>query len=382
MHACMHALAMRKLFSPLVLQQPAQRIMLSLSYLGSKKSLLPFLESVINPLITPDTTFCDYFMGSGCVSNHFKKHPHVSKIIAGDMEVYSYVFGKALLNVPFTYKLAMIIDQLNNINLASQNAGIVERNFASGDKLFFSKENAARIDLVRISLSKLYHANKITYDEFLFLLASLLVSASACSNTCGTFRAHLKHLCARAKKKFKLLPIHHDNVMAKKRAHVVKKCDAVDMAHRYNKNNKNTIVYLDPPYNACHYGAYYSFLNYLCIYDGTLKLNGTGILDNYNKSKFGLAKQALQQFSKLFNILSTSKYIILSYSSEGVLGLNQVIEIAKNHGSVTVYKIWYKSYKSKQDCAKRGHVIEYIIVVHCGHDSTTPSMVRKMWLKL
>lgn len=342
-----------------------------MSYIGSKKSLLPMLEHVIKPLIRkPNTTFCDFFLGSGCVSNHFKNVPGIARIIAGDLELYSYVFGKALLNVPYSYKLAMLIDQLNL--LAATAAGLVERNFAQDGKLFFSKENAQRIDGMRLAISKLYHAGAITYPEFIFLLASLLVSSSAVSNTCGTFRAHLKQLNCRAKKKFKLIPVHHDKKIFSK--NIVKRKNAIEMASRFHAD----IIYLDPPYNSCHYGAYYSFLNYLCAYDGHLKLNGTGILENYNKSKFGLAKQAMVEFRTLFAGIKAN-FVVLSYSSKGIITIEDMTHMLMEKGSVHLYKIWYKAYKSKKEPAKRGHVIEYIIVLDC---NAPKGRIKKTWLKL
>ncbi len=156
-----------------------------------------------------------------------------------------------------------------------------------------------------------------------------------------------------------------------------------DHGHGHRNGHSPSIVYLDPPYNSSHYGAYYSFLNYLCLYDARLKTVGTGTLEQYNKSKFGLSKFALKEFGTLFGSI-TSDYIVMSYSSGGIVGLDDLLKLLSNKGCITVYKIWYKAYKANNH-NKQGHVVEYLIVVDCRHDKTLSSFkpsIKKCWLKL
>ena len=378
-----------------------------LSYIGSKKTLLPFISKVIDPLLKElydargPVVFNDCFMGSGCVSNHFKKNVHVGRVIASDTELYSFVLGKALLTCPYSHKLAIVIDQLNLIKTSvcktQKRNNLIHNTFASNGRLYFSPENALRIDIVRQALDRLYHANAITYSEFLFLLGSLIVSASSVANTCGTFRAHLKALSCKAKKKFKIFPIHAD---ADADAHadadadacilgnIVKQKDAIQNSQCSGKysGSKPVLVYLDPPYNSCHYGAYYSFLNYLCMYDGRLKTVGTGTLEQYKKSRFGLVKYALKEFEILFDSI-TADFIVMSYSSCGIVNISDLVNLLCKKGSVVINKIWYKAYKANH-LNKQSHVVEYIIVCDCRMGSGQSGglgglgQVKKCWLKL
>ena len=64
-------------------------------YIGSKKTLLPFIEKCIRDVVgdnLPRSVFCDIFAGSGSVSRHFK--PLTDKIISNDWEYYSYVLNR------------------------------------------------------------------------------------------------------------------------------------------------------------------------------------------------------------------------------------------------------------------------------------------------
>ena len=344
--------------------------MASLNYLGSKKTLLPFLSHVMSPLLSDCTVFCDLFAGTGCVFNHFAGCCHLDSIVANDMELYAHVLNCALLKCSYSNKIAMLIDQINISLVRYSKPGLVAKHFASNGRMYFSLENAMAIDGARIAIDKLYHANAITYSEFIFLLASLLVSASAVSNTCGTFRAHLKHMSARSKKRFKLAAVHYNRSVNQKHNTCFKK-DAINVAVP-----RGSLVYLDPPYNSAHYGAYYSFLNYLCEYNKNNTTQGTGTMLYYNKSRFGLVKTACESFKTLISeTCKNAKHIVLSYSSCGVVPIQKLIQMMEaRSGCVTVYKTWYKAYKSAAATnsgvnRNRGHVIEYMILAkHCDRE--------------
>ena len=64
-----------------------------MNYIGSKLSLLEFLENSINKVVDKDChVFCDLFAGTGIVGNYFKKKGY--KIIANDIQYYSFVLNK------------------------------------------------------------------------------------------------------------------------------------------------------------------------------------------------------------------------------------------------------------------------------------------------
>ena len=64
-------------------------------YCGSKKKLLPFIQSTIRSVVGNDLTqltFCDLFAGTGIVGRTFKSK--VKEIIANDLEYYAYVINR------------------------------------------------------------------------------------------------------------------------------------------------------------------------------------------------------------------------------------------------------------------------------------------------
>lgn len=97
-----------------------------MNYIGSKLSLLEFLEESINKVVNPEKngadkncdTFCDLFAGTGIVGSYFKKKGY--KIIANDIQYYSYVLNRHYIGNHkelFFSKLLKEIFELKNIEI-------------------------------------------------------------------------------------------------------------------------------------------------------------------------------------------------------------------------------------------------------------------------
>ncbi|PVV78252.1 DNA methyltransferase, partial [Pseudomonas sp. HMWF011] len=121
-----------------------------MKYLGSKTKLLGFIDSVVNECVSTiskpsnEIVLCDLFSGSGRVANHFKNR---FKIVANDLEYYSYATLENLLNNdPSTvYECQPIIDYMNHA--MDDVEGFIFQNYSeAGGRTFFTNANAMRID--------------------------------------------------------------------------------------------------------------------------------------------------------------------------------------------------------------------------------------------
>lgn len=64
-----------------------------MNYIGSKKSLLSFLNESINAVVGKTAeSFCDIFAGTGAVGTYFKRKGY--RIIANDIQYYAYVLNR------------------------------------------------------------------------------------------------------------------------------------------------------------------------------------------------------------------------------------------------------------------------------------------------
>ena len=64
--------------------------------------------------------------------------------------------------------------------------------------MYFTEDNARRIDGMRLDIERLYKDHILSQREYAYLLASLLESVLRVSNTSGTYQAYFKFWETRA----------------------------------------------------------------------------------------------------------------------------------------------------------------------------------------
>lgn len=333
----------------------------TLNYIGSKKTLFNNILEVCQNNIKDmnNKSFADLFSGTGTVGYNMNKH--CKKIIANDLEYYSYIINNALLKCNYSDKLQQIIKDMNELKPVDN--GLIYKNFSENDtceRMFFTNENAKKCDSARQYLNKLYEEKSINYEEFTFLLASIIVSIDKVANTSSVYGAYLKKYKKSAQNKFCIKPIHTDkNNNTDNEVYNGKMEDLVI-------NKQFDIIYLDPPYNHRQYSGNYSPLNYIAHYDENIELIGkTGLIKDYNKSIFCSKVKIKDGFTKMIENLNC-EYIILSYNNEGLLSFDELKKILLEKGDVILYKINYNKFKA-QKSVKGNNVTEYIWFINTSH---------------
>ena len=119
-----------------------------------------------------------------------------------------------------------------------------------------------------------------------------------------------------------------------------------DVANFVINNKKFDIVYLDPPYNRRQYASNFHVLESIVVNDKQSLKGKTG-LRNYNnqKSDYCISSKVLNSFAKLVKNID-SKYIVMSYSTEGLLKEKEIVDILSTRGNVKVYKNDYRRFKT------------------------------------
>ena len=317
-----------------------------LNYIGSKKSLLSFIEYVLhkhNLIENPSVrSFGDLFGGTGTVGSHFANK---FNIVGNDMEYYSYIIQSALLTCNYSPNLESRIDTLNCLVGIE---GLIYNEYCpegtnENNRMFFTNENGKKIDACIQIVNRWYNTHGvITQPEYHFLLASIIESADKCANVASVYGAFLKKFKKSALKKINIKPIHTNRGLDVDN-NIVYNCDVMssDITSR-----EYDIAYLDPPYNNRQYSANYAPLNYMAYYDNTLEVYGkTGLIKDYFKSKFSQKGSVKNEFQKLINAIN-GNYVLISYNDEGLLTLNEIQDILAEKGSVTTYKLEYGRFKS------------------------------------
>jgi adenine-specific DNA-methyltransferase len=333
--------------------------MSSINYIGSKKSLKEHITKLILRHTSLDSTkiIGEGFSGTGALAQHLGSQ-YQCKIICSDTEKYSWLICNAILNLSWSKNLEKMIQELNALEKQPLKS-LMTRNYSPrGGRMFFTEENAQRIDLIREEIET--RKNQISNDEYLFLLASLVVSTDKFANVSCVYGSFLKEFKKSASNPFVLTPIHTKILIPK---HVIHHSSIFSV----NWSDCD-VLYLDPPYNQRQYGANYFVLNYLIDYSEDQIVRGkTGLIDYY-KSPFSQRTNCIQAFEKLFDHIKNVPIIVLSYNNEGILGTEDLENLLVKYGNVTCYIYLYKKFKAQQ-LVKESSVDEYLWIIETRKNS-------------
>ena len=313
-----------------------------MNYIGSKQSLLDFLETTIEEFTGykegDSFVFGDLFAGTGVVGQRYKEKGH--SVISNDIQYYSYVLNKHYIeNIPELDD--SLLEYFNNLNPVK---GFIYNNYCEGSgsgRNYFTNENGMKCDAVRIELERLYRAGEINDNLYFYYLASFINSIDKYANTASVYGAFLKHIKKPAQKEFmlELLPVGNGNIG---------KVYNEDINELIKKVGGD-VLYIDPPYNNRQYCSNYHVLETIAKYD-TPKLRGvTGLRDEtYQKSKYCSKRTVIDIFEDLIKN-ADFKYIILSYNNEGLMGLKTIKDIMSKYGEYDFFTKEYRRFKADRD---------------------------------
>ncbi len=354
-----------------------------MNYIGSKLSLLEFIEESINKVVDKNCNiFCDLFAGTGAVGKHFKKIGY--KVIANDIQYYSYVLNRHYIgnHKKLTFKkLLNEIPELKDINEKNRKdfvcnflsdlkgqKGFIYKNYCLGGtknkeepRQYFSDQNGMRCDSIRQKIELWKSNNLISDDEYYFLITSLLESIDKYANTASVYGAFLKKLKKSAQNSLILKPA---QLIINDHEHEVFNEDIKDVLEK----SHGDILYLDPPYNQRQYATNYHMLETIAKYDNP-KIHGKTGLREYQtqKSLYCSKSKVKNSFKDLIN-KANARYIFLSYNNEGLMTAEEIKEIMSRRGKYGVFVKEYNRFKADTD-ANRNHkankTFEYLHYVVC-----------------
>lgn len=312
-----------------------------MNYIGSKHRLSDFIKQSVYAVVGTDLSdkvFCDIFAGTGIVGRNFKTE--VRQVISNDLEYYSYVLNRNYIGNNQALEYTSLIEELNTLPAT---AGFVFEEYShngSAGRMYFSAQNGKKIDAVRQHISQWKNHNRISEDQYFFLLASLLESADKVANTASVYGAFLKHIKKSAQKEMLIQPALFEETTNK---HLVYNTDSNTLI----KKISGDVLYLDPPYNARQYGANYHVLNTIAKYDNFVPKGKTG-LRVYNKSEYCSKNAVCASFEELIKN-ANFKYIFLSYNNEGLMSEKDIRNILSKYGRYSLFTTEYQRFKADKE---------------------------------
>jgi len=308
-----------------------------LRYIGSKVRLTKHIVSVLGRP-KAEQRFVDVFAGTGVVSRAAADFGW--SILANDhLESATALTTARLLSrteVPFKclggYEGA--IEHLNQIEPIEgfffREYSPSGRNAAGVQRVYFSDSNAKKIDGIRAEIRLLREKREISKNEHVLLLADLMEATNQIANIAGTYGCFLNKLRPNAKRHISLsarvLPWEHH-------PWEVTTEDALAIATK-----PTDVVYLDPPYTKRQYAAYYHILETLAQEDEPIVDGITGLRPWEEKaSPFCYKTKAAAALDKLISQISARR-LLISYSSEGHIGPDELNAVIARHGKATVHQ--------------------------------------------
>jgi len=304
-------------------------------------------------------TFFDAFCGTGAVADSLKGHLN---LVVNDMIKWSVVYTKGRLTSadcdfkklgfnPFTF--------LNGNNEIRKN--FFYNNYSEGGskRMYFTPENAGRIDYFRETIEQWKNESLINDSEYSFLLASLIESISFVSNTAGVYGAFLKHWDPRAKKPiiFKKVESNQSNPLNIETFN--------DKIEDIIEDVDCDILYLDPPYTQNQYGTQYHLLQTLVLNDAPSISPITGSRPTTPmRSDWSKDYKSHLLFDKII-AKTKAKHIVFSYSVDGFLSKSFIEASLKRYGKSETYickNISYNKYTNFKSRRGKEH-FEYLFYV-------------------
>lgn len=336
-------------------------------YLGNKTRMIENISKFIEELNIEGKTFCDLFAGSSSVADYFKDK---YQIIANDLLESSYIFASAKTSFgkkpsfkkfkeikgidPFVYFTSKQYDYKDN--------HFIWMNYSpKGGRQFFTEEVANKIDGIRLELDELKNENIIDEKEFNFLLASLLETIMGLSNTTGTYEAFLKQWDKRSFKEFELTPLEMKECKLFSKNNIVYNDDSNELIKRI----EGDILYLDTPYTITDYNSAYHLLETIVKYDKPDIKGITGRRANKpEKSKYSVQSKVAGAYEDLIKN-ARFKHIIISYSTQSLLPINDLVSILEKYTTKKVIVKYYpfREYKNIRSSQKGDNLREVLIYI-------------------
>jgi adenine-specific DNA-methyltransferase len=351
-----------------------------ITYIGNKRSLLDFIgngvDIVIKKLNKKKLDIIDVFSGSGVVSRYFKQYAR--KLYALDLEKYSEVINLCYLSNQSEVDSSLLKDTYNEVLYKLVNepldSGFItelysprnDKSIKKGERVFYTSRNAQYLDTAR------KYIESIDLKQKKYLLAPLLSEASIHANTSGVFKGFYKN----SEKGIGQFGGNNQDALFRILGNIEIpfpvfsnfECEYTVFRGDSNQTVQNIsevdIAYLDPPYNQHPYGSNYFMLNLIVDYQKPINTSTiSGIPDDWNRSEYNRSAHAFSQLKDIVDKIK-AKYLLISFNSEGFITVEEMVEMLKKQGKLSVLETKYNTFRGSRNLNNREiHVKEYLYLL-------------------
>jgi len=310
---------------------------MSFRYIGSKARLVEQIKSKIGPLT--DGFFVDSFCGTGAVAEAAADLGWPVRINDHMVSATILTAARLLSKDEVTFEnLGGYNNTLEYLNEISPIEGFIWRSYSPAslkfekiERRYFTPINAGKIDAIRLRISKWKDESAINVEEERLLLADLLGATNRVANIAGTYGCFLAKWTPQASNELMLKP----RILKSRQTITQITVGDVFQVPTF----PNDVVYLDPPYTKRQYASYYHILETVAIGDSPIIEGVCGLRPWKDRaSDFCYKTRALKTLSDLIRNTKANR-ILLSYSSEGHIGIEELKEELSDIGSLDLFPL-------------------------------------------
>ena len=317
-------------------------------YIGNKTRLLPFIQRVLKSRGLVGGTVHDAFAGTASVGRALKARGW--RVHSSDLLLSSYVFQRAyVVSCGADASLGKLARELSAV---SPREGFITRHFSpvgDGERMYFTVENAGRIDAAREELAVWRERGLISEDTYYILLAAIIEGADRVANTAGVYASFMKRWQPNARRRFEVKPEVPADGDPGATAHLM------DAAAAAREIGEVDLIYIDPPYNSRQYVAYYHIPEIIARgwSDSDPAVRGkVGLLaGKEGRSDWSHGRRVQKLFSGLLSV-TKARHALVSFNSEGHLApktLLALLEAAAVDGKVDHFTQGYRRYRADSE---------------------------------
>ena len=363
-------------------------------YIGNKTKLVPFILRTLAKLGVEPGLAHDAFAGTASVGRALKEAGW--RVASSDIMTYSYVLQRAyvvasrppdldpLLEGDAELRAALAMPRFRERAAASgavpgttewtlaavgawlaegvgTECGFVSTHFApAGGRMYFTEENAGRIDAARRRLHEWERGGLLDDEAFHVLLAALIEGADRVANTAGVYAAYIKRWQANAQRPLTIEPV-MPLAGEGSTAHVA---DATELSRALGEID---LLYVDPPYNNRQYASYYHVPELIARgwFDDTPALRGTaGLLaEGAPWSDWCFSRRVGARLRELLETTG-ARHALVSYNSEGHLSHRDLLDVLRAvslDGRVRRFTSRYRRYRADRDREGRRYLRDQVV---------------------
>jgi adenine-specific DNA-methyltransferase len=321
-------------------------------YIGNKTRLLPFILRTLRRSGLVVGSVHDAFAGTASVSRALKADGW--RVYSSDLLMSSYVFQRAYVVADRVD--SEIEDRAMSLSALEPVEGFISAHFspsagATNDgggesRMYFTPENAGRIDAAREGLERWRMACEISEDSYYLLLAAIIEGADRVANTAGVYASYMKRWQPNARRRFEVTAETPTRGAFPARAWLA---DATEAAKEIGEVD---LLYVDPPYNSRQYVAYYHIPEILARgwSEAPPEIRGkVGLLAGQEgRSQWSHGRRVKKLFSGLLEATG-ARHALVSFNSEGHLPpelLQELLAGVAVDGQVSHFTQMYRRYRA------------------------------------